>query len=242
MPRRLICCVSLPPATILSVPIYDFAIAHQELLDEETEQYFPCCGKSLCGGCIYSYRKSANIGKCPFCNADRDKTDEEIVAELRKRVEANDPASMYVLANYYDYGCNGLQQDYARAIELYARSANLGFSKAHNNLAGVYHEGGNLKKAKFHFEAAAMAGHEVARFNIGTMEAKSGNTERAIKHWKIAAPAGCYQSMHALMTLFEEGAISRESIDSTLTAYNNSCAEMRSEARDAYIQNKAEAL
>jgi hypothetical protein len=31
MPEKLICCVSLPPATISSVPIYDFAIAHEEL-------------------------------------------------------------------------------------------------------------------------------------------------------------------------------------------------------------------
>jgi hypothetical protein len=42
--------------------------------------------------------------------------------------------------------------------------------------------------------------------------------------------------MHNLRILFEQGAISRESIDSTLTAYNNSCAEMRSEARDAYMR------
>jgi hypothetical protein len=39
-----------------------------------------------------------------------------------------------------------------------------------------------------------------------------------------------------LRTFFEEGAISRESIDSTLIAYNNSCIEMRSEARDVYIR------
>ena len=30
--------------------------------------------------------------------------------------------------------------------------------------------------------------------------------------------------------------VSRESVDSTLAAYNNSCAEMRSEARDAVIR------
>jgi hypothetical protein len=68
------------------------------------------------------------------------------------------------------------------------------------------------------------------------MDFKSGNKERAIKHWTIAASAGECYAMHALMTLFEDGDISRESIDSTLTAYNNSCAEMRSEARDAYMR------
>jgi hypothetical protein len=42
--------------------------------------------------------------------------------------------------------------------------------------------------------------------------------------------------MQALRESFESGLVSRDSIDSTLTAYNNSCAEMRSEARDANIR------
>jgi hypothetical protein len=48
--------------------------------------------------------------------------------------------------------------------------------------------------------------------------------------------------MHELKTLFEQGYVSRESIDSTLTAYNNSCAEMRSEARDTTIQIEMDRL
>jgi hypothetical protein len=47
--------------------------------------------------------------------------------------------------------------------------------------------------------------------------------------------------MHNLRTAFSKGLVSRNQIDSTLAAYNNSCVEMRSEARDAYIQIKAEA-
>jgi TPR repeat protein len=96
-----------------------------------------------------------------------------------------------------------------------------------------YNEGGNSKKAKFHYEAAAMAGHEAARCNLGSIEGNSGNIERAIKHCTIAASAGHYIAMQ---NLIEEGAVSRESIDSTLIAYNNSCAKMRSEARDAYLR------
>jgi hypothetical protein len=42
--------------------------------------------------------------------------------------------------------------------------------------------------------------------------------------------------MNAMRSCFENGIdIDRESLDSTLTAYNTSCGEMRSEARDAYI-------
>jgi hypothetical protein len=42
--------------------------------------------------------------------------------------------------------------------------------------------------------------------------------------------------MDNLLDEFEDGLVSRDAIDSVLTAYNNACAEMRSEARDAYIQ------
>ena len=85
-----------------------------------------------------------------------------------------------------------------------------------------------------------MAGHEEARSKLGGIEGSSGNVElpleRAIKHWKIAASAGHFHSMDPLRTGFEQGVISRDAIDSTLTAYNSSCKEMRSEARDAFIR------
>jgi hypothetical protein len=81
-----------------------------------------------------------------------------------------------------------------------------------------------------------MAGHEGARYILGCLDAQSGNIERAVKHLTIAASAGSYLAMQSLISSFEQGTVSRESIDSTLIAYNNSCAEMKSEARDACIQ------
>jgi hypothetical protein len=236
MPILLVSCITLPDATISAVPIFDFAQANEGLAKKATEAYYPCCGKNFCRGCIHSCLQSGNH-KCPFCNSDRSsKTREENNEDLMKRAEANDAASICVLADFYQHGLNGLQQDCGKAMELYARAADLGFSKAHINLAEMYLEGGYLKKAKFHFESAAMAGHEVARYIVGHMEKKSGNMDRAIKHWTIAASAGEFDAMHKLRTFFEKGYVSRESINSTLTAYNNACAEMRSEARDAFIR------
>ena len=57
-----------------------------------------------------------------------------------------------------------------------------------------------------------------------------------IKHWIIAASSGDYAAMNHLRTGFTKGHASRESIDSTLEAYNSSSAEMRSKARDACIR------
>jgi TPR repeat protein len=239
MPHKLIASISLPPATILSVPIYDYAEheANEELENMGTEVYFSCCGKSTCRGCVYTFCRSGNTGKCPFCNSDRSgKTDDERAEELKKRVEANDAGAIYALGNYYYNGKLGLLRDREKAIELYARAAELGSSEAHFALATNYDAEGNSKKEKFHNEAAAMAGHEIARCNLGTTEAQSGNMERAVKHWIIAASAGCYNAMNNMLVAFYEGLVSRDEIDSTLTAYNNSYAEMRSEARDAFIQ------
>ena len=68
-----------------------------------------------------------------------------------------------MLAQHYRRGQIGLQQNHAKAVELYARAADLGYSKAHCYLGDYYDAGGNLKKASFHYEAAAMAGHEMGK-------------------------------------------------------------------------------
>ena len=241
MPQQLISCVSLPPATILSVPIYDFAIANDKVEDEDIKQCYPCCGKTLCIGCAYSCIQSGNIEKCSFCNSDHsNKTEEKMVSLIMKRVEANDAESICMLAHHYHLGRAGFQRDHTKAMELYVRAANLGYSKAHYNMAGIYQGVGDLKKAKFHLEAAAMAGNEVARYRLGCMEVKSRNMDRAVKHWTIAASAGCFRAMDELRKFFKRSFVSRESINSTLTAYNNSCAERKSESRDACIRFKTE--
>jgi TPR repeat protein len=235
MPVQLICCASLPPATIYSVPIYNFAIANEGFVD--TEEYFTCCGKCICQGCVHSFRVSEKISKCLFCNTDRSsKTDEEIVEEIVKRVEANDAVAIGMLAQHYYKGLRGFQQDHNKAIELWTRAADLGCSKAHINLSDEYRDLGDMKKAKFHSEAAAMEGNEIARYNLGIIEYEYGNMERAVKHLTIGASAGDYQAMHCLKMEFEQGVVSRESIDSTSAAYNTSCAEMRSKDRDGYIR------
>ena len=184
---------------------------------------------------MYSFIKSGRSGTCPFCNSNRDeKTDDEQIDDLMKRVEANDAGATYVLGSYHRHGKLGLLRE--KASELWTKAAKLGSRQAHHNLGNFYYEGGDVKKAKFHYEAAAMDGHETARFNLGCMEYKSGKVERAVKHWTIGASAGSYNAMHSLQMEFKKGNVSRDAINSTLTAYNNSCVEMRSEARDAFIR------
>ena len=237
VPTKAISCVSLPPATISSVPIKDFVNEHEELATHNMEYYYSCCGKSICGGCAYSFRESENNRSCPFCKTDRiGKTDKERVKQMMKRVEANDAGAIYALGSNYFHGKLGLHQDRDKAMELWKQAAKMGFSKAHFALGTEFYDGGDLKKAKFHYEEAAMAGHEDARFNLGIIEGRSGNVERGFKHWIIAASAGDCNAMYNLQQAFEKGySVSEETINSTLAAYNTSCAEMRSETRDIFI-------
>jgi TPR repeat protein len=65
---------------------------------------------------------------------------------MMKRVEGNDAVAIYLLAQDYYLGQNGLHQDEEKAKELYARAAGLGLSVAHYHLGNIYHKGGDLKK------------------------------------------------------------------------------------------------
>jgi TPR repeat protein len=195
-------------------------------------------------GCVHSFSESENDERCPFCNSGTFiETTKERIEQMMKRVEVNDAGAMSVLGSYYHCGRGGFQQDQEKAMKLWKQAAELGSSKAHFSLGMHYEEGGDWKLAKFHYEVAAMARHELARYNLGYIDFLSGKKEQASKHMKMAASAGVYRAMNNLLVVdFKQGLISRDEIDSILTAYNNSCAEMRSEARDAYILMKQETL
>ena len=78
-------------------------------------------------GCLDSFHKSGMIGTNPFCNARTgSKTHGDRIGELMKRVEANDAGAMYIMGSYYTHGQLGLQQDLAKAMELWTQAAKLG--------------------------------------------------------------------------------------------------------------------
>jgi hypothetical protein len=65
-----------------------------------------------------------------------------------------------------------------------------------------------MKKAEFYYEAAAMAGQEVARYNYCNVSIENG--------------------------VFEKGYVSRESIDSILESYNCSLCQDEERKRCLY--------
>ena len=102
------------------------------LAKKDMEDYYPCSGKSICAGCIHSLHGSGNDVKCPFCSSARgSKTNEDMIEEIMKRVEANNDTGSMWLAYLYFKGAMGVQQDRTKAKELLLRAAKLGLSKAH---------------------------------------------------------------------------------------------------------------
>ena len=249
MPTKLVCCVTLPDATVfvtsygkgITIPILDFENKYKHVA-KCMDVYYPCCGKNICKGCVYSFRKSGNDGKCPFCNSNRaSKSQLDVNREIMKRVEANDPGTMRLLAEHYIKGEHGFPRNETKAMELFIKSADLGSGDAHHALGNIYeHQRGNMKKAKFHYEEGAMLGDEMCRSSLGRLEfilSKHEQPERALKHWTIAASGGCHNALHHLSISFGFGRIPIETMKSIVAAYNNSCKEMRSEARDAFIRS-----
>lgn len=84
-----------------------------------------------------------------------------------------------------------MPQNWHKALEFWQRAGELGSTGSYYNIGKAYEIGRGVevdkKKAKHHYELAAMGGDSMARNNLGCLEAKAGNIDRAMKHWMIAA-------------------------------------------------------
>ena len=67
------------------------------------------------------------------------------VRELMVKAENGDAKAQFSLGHAYDFG-KGIQQDYEKAAEWYARSAEQGYAKAQYNLGCMYHYGDGVKQ------------------------------------------------------------------------------------------------
>ena len=130
----------------------------------------------------------------------------------------------------------GFEQDIGKALELLHRAAELRSIGAHNMVGGLYCDGdvvqANYKKGKYHLEIAAMAGHVLARHNLGVLEGKDGNYHRAMKHFLISASAGDNTSLQCVQSGYRDGIVSKDDFEKTLRAHQKSKDEMKSEWRD----------
>lgn len=160
--------------------------------------YMPCCGKTLCTGCITAAYEEWNKGNmkrwCLFCRIPMHRSSKECFKRVKVRMKLNDAEAYRELGDSYKRGTCHLSRDFERAFELFKKGSELGSCRAQYYLGNAYLCGQGIeedeKEAIHHFTLAAMGGHEIARHNIGAAEKEKGNMNVAMKHWMIAAKSG----------------------------------------------------
>jgi len=174
-----------------------------------------------CFGCFYTnrIRQGSQVqGTCPFCRHPLPKTEAAAGILLMKRVKVNDPLALNQVG-----ARRLLDGDYEGAFEYLTKAVELGDVDAHYQLSVMYHEGNGVekdeKKELHHLEEAAIAGHPVARHNLGCYEGMNGRMERAVKHLIIAANLGYDDSIKGLKEYYANGQVSKEDFAAALRAH-----------------------
>ena len=203
--------------------------------------YYACCGKVICSGCthapVYDNQGNKVVEKsCPFCRTPYPSSEEEMVKRYKKRVEMNDHIAISDLGSYYRDGLHGFPRDYVKALELFHRAVELGYSKAYNGIGYAYNNGEgvevDIKKAIHYFELAAMGGDATARYNLGVKEENAGNTERALRHYMIAIRSGYAYSLNNIKQMYTNGHATKDDYTTALQSYQAYLGEIKSAQRD----------
>ena len=215
------------PICMLPLPLYD---------NHTGINFYSCCGKNICIGCIDVMVESGAKNLCPFCRTPYSSSGEEEVKRLHKLMEKGNAYAFLRLAGLYENGTCGMPQDWARCNELFLKAGELGCAVAYFNLGNSYQYGRGVevdkKKGKHFYELAAMNGHIYARHNLGGLALQNGNHQRAIKHFKISAKAGCKESLENVNVGCLIGYVTKDEYAQTLCANQKSRDEMKSDMRD----------
>ena len=92
----------------------------------------------------------------------------------------------------------------------------------------------------YHAEQAAIAGHPVARHNLGCTEEEHGRMDRAAKHFIIAAKLGFEASLKAVRTCYKDGHVSKEDLEAAFHAYHATIDATKSSQREEAAEFLAE--
>jgi len=200
--------------------------------------YMACCGKTMCSGCMIAEKdemKEGNLKKwCSLCRVPLPGSDEEFVKRLKKRMKLNDKEAFNYLGQAYRDGSEGLTKNLSKALELYNQAAELGSCNAHALIAGAYMRGDGVEQDKEkgiqHLKhAAAIGGHEMARYALGMM---ASDRRIAMRHHMIAAKSGHKDALKKVGEGYKAGHLTKEDYASTLRAHQVSVDEMKSKQRD----------
>lgn len=135
--------------------------------------------------------------------------DIEAISDLTPRAAAGDKHAQFELGVFYELG-RGVQQDYAKAHELYLSAANNGLVEAIYYLGVVYDKGRGVpvddQRAASWYRKAADAGYPIAQYNYGVFlslgRGEALNLKLALDYFRKAAAQG-YPSASAAIRRVE---------------------------------------
>ena len=202
--------------------------------------YQSCCGNNICNGCIYGFVKSAADKidpTCPFCRSIINVDDDEVIEQIKKRIDAGDKEAIYQLGRGYEKGHCGLPRDEKKALALYEKAGELGVVSAYTNIGYFYLRGQvverDAQKAEECFGRAAIGGNIDGRWNLGLMEEfEYNNMHRASKHYRISAMCGDSASLEKIRDFYRYGYATKDEYAEALVSYQSYLALTRSEQRD----------
>ena len=202
--------------------------------------YQVCCGKVICCGCMHAVALRDDDKLCPFCRTPGTTSDEEMLNRYKARMKVNDAAAIHNIGGFHSRGLVGCPQNYAKALKLYQRAAELGRAESFNNIGNTYAYGRGVeidrKKAIHYWELAAMGGVVEARNKLGFEEivvgSIGGNMDRALKHLMIAVEGGHKDSLENIKRLYMNGHATKDDYATALGKYQAYVDEIKSVQRD----------
>ena len=151
---------------------------------------------------------------------EHDKDFENANRWYKKAVRKENPNAIFSLGYNYFYG-RGLEQNYAKALELFRKSAELDYPPAQNALGKFYQDGliveKDYNKAREYFEKAVEQGFAPAQANLGLMYKRSASGllisydqekyKKAVELFRSAANQGNPKGQNnlAIMLIFGKG-------------------------------------
>ena len=222
----------------------DICSVCQSYLPIEEREYMmqPCCMQRVCNGCILSSYK-CGINNCPFCRTAVPTDNNQIIAMVKKRVAASDPAAICFYGSLLAWGGCGLVKDVRKAITLCQQAAEQGVKEAHHILGNIYSGnyagyagneeiGLDLARSNQHYEEAAMRGHVLSRFNLGVVAYNVGHRHLALQHFLISAKLGHKASLDVIQRLLKEGIAKKKDYAGALQECEAAVDDMSSPSRD----------
>jgi hypothetical protein len=209
-------------------------------LEVRKSTFMSCCSKIICRGCDYTNqireREAGLERRCVYCREPAPNSDEEVDKRIMERIKKNDPAAMTQMGKKHNK-----EGEHDKALEYWAKAAELGDMQAHACLGELYyHEDGvekDKEKAVYHLEKAAIGGHPGARILLADYEIENDRKERAAKHLMIAANLGCNDSLEFVKSFYVKGMCSKEDYAAALRGHQAAVNDTKSAERE-----KAEAF